>query len=373
MSDPEPSLQAGSAAEAAARAPVTWLDGSSSRRRDVRLKLAGTCEICDGAEVIASWPYADIRRADGPPDTLRVMCVSAPLLARLEIRDPALAAGLERRCGALDADLPGAKGVATIVAWSVAAFVSIVLMVLFVVPVVADRLTPLVPYSIEKRLGEVADKQVKVIFEGKTCESPDGKAAFAKLMSTLREAGGVDAAADAAVIANETANAIALPGGKIYVFEGLLEKAGNVDELAGVLAHELGHVKNRDGLRNLIYNGGTSFLIGLLFGDVTGSSAIIFASRELFHASHSRDAERNADRTTIEVMRKLGRSPKPMGEFLLRVTGKEKGKGLALISSHPLSEDRLARMSEEDAPPSAPPLLTAAEWGALKAICKSPG
>jgi Zn-dependent protease with chaperone function len=368
-------MQDGSANDAAApaRAPVTWLDGTSSRRRDVTLRLAEACQILEGADVLASWPYADIRRADGPAGTLRVMSVSAPLLARLEIREPALAAELERRCRALDADLPGAKGVATIVAWSVAAFVSIVLMVLFVVPLAADRLTPLIPYSLEKRIGEIADKQVKVIFEGKQCENPDGKAAFTKLVNVLRQAGEVDATADATVVANEIANAIALPGGKIYVFEGLLAKAESVDELAGVLAHELGHVKNRDGLRNLIYNGGTSFLIGLLFGDVTGSSAIIFASRELFQASYSREAERGADKTTIEVMRKLGRSPKPMGEFLLRVTGKEKGKGLALISSHPLSEDRLARMSEQDGPPSAPPLLTAREWASLKAICKTPG
>lgn len=373
MSDPGTSTPAGSARNAAAPAPaqVTYLDGTSSRRRNVALRLADRCEILDGTEVVASWPYADIRRADGPA-ALRVMCVSAPPLARLEIRDAALAAELERRCPALDADLPGARGVAVIVGWSVAALASIVLMVLFVVPFAADRLTPLIPYSVEKRIGEVADNQVKVIFDGKLCESPDGKAAFGKLVDALRRAGGVDATADAAVISNEIANAIALPGGKIYVFEGLLAKAENVDELAGVLAHELGHVKNRDGLRNLIYNGGTSFLIGLLFGDITGSSAIIFASRELFQASHSREAERSADKTTIEVMRKLGRSPKPMGEFLLRVTGKEKGKGLALISSHPLSEDRLARMSEQDVSPSAPPLLTAAEWAALKAICKTP-
>ena len=152
----------------------------------------------------------------------------------------------------------------------------------------------------------------------------------------------------------------------------MLNRAQNVDELAGVLAHELGHVKNRDGLRNMIYNGGTSFLIGLLFGDVTGSSAIIFASREMIQASHSRDAERSADQMTIDIMRKLGRSPKPMGEFLLRVTGKEKGKGLALMSSHPLSEDRLARMSQQDTAPSGQPLLTDGEWTALKAICKQP-
>jgi predicted Zn-dependent protease len=53
------------------------------------------------------------------------------------------------------------------------------------------------------------------------------------------------------------------------------------------------------------------------------------------------------------------------------VTGKEGGKGLSILSSHPLSEDRLARMTREDRPPSGPPLLTPQEWAALKAICKT--
>lgn len=369
MDPPAPTNVSG----AAATPPVIWLDGTSSRKRVVALRLApDRCEIIEGGELAAAWPYADIRRADGPADKLRVMCVSAPLLARLEIRDLSLAAALTQRCPALDADLPGARGTAAIVGWSAAALVSIVLTVLYIVPLAADRLTPLVPYAVEKRIGDVADKQVKVIFDGKVCQNPDGKAAFDKLVGKLRAAGEVDDTADAQVIANDIANAIALPGGKIYVFEGLLAKTDNVDELAGVLAHELGHVKNRDGLRHLIYNGGTSFLIGLLFGDVTGSSAIIFASRELFQASHSRDSERSADQATIDIMRRLGRSPKPMGEFLLRVTGKDKGKGLALISSHPLSEERLARMSEADRAPSLPPLLSAQEWAALKGICKTP-
>jgi Zn-dependent protease with chaperone function len=372
VSDPAVAAPGGAADSAPARAPVTYLDGTSSRRRNVALRLDAACAILEGEELLASWPYADIRRADGPAGALRLMCTSAPPLARLDVRDVALAAELERHCPRLDADLPGSKGVATIIGWSLAALVSIVLMVLFAVPYAADRLTPLVPYSVERYIGQVADNQVKVVFDGKECTNPDGKAAFNKLVDLLRRTGGVGDMAEATVISNEIANAIALPGGRIYVFEGLLAKAENVDELAGVIAHELGHVKNRDSLRNMIYNGGTSFLIGLLFGDITGSSAIIFASRALFQASHSRDAERDADAMTIEVMGKLGRSPKPMGEFLLRVTGKEKGKGLGLISSHPLSEDRLARMSQHDARPLAPPLLTAAEWAAVKAICKTP-
>ncbi len=70
-------------------------------------------------------------------------------------------------------------------------------------------------------------------------------------------------------------------------------------------------------------------------------------------------------------MHRLGRSPKPMGELMFRVTGKEGDKGLSILASHPLTEDRLARMSKEDRPPSSQPLLTEAEWTALKAICSA--
>ncbi len=76
----------------------------------------------------------------------------------------------------------------------------------------------------------------------------------------------------AGVLPTSVPNAFALPGGKVFVLKGLLDKAESPDELAGILAHELGHLKHHDNMRGLIYNGGTSFLIGLLFGDVTGSS-----------------------------------------------------------------------------------------------------
>ena len=60
-----------------------------------------------------------------------------------------------------------------------------------------------------------------------------------------------------------------------------------------------------------------------------------------------------------------------MGELMFRVTGKEGDNSLSILASHPLTEDRLARMSQEDRPPSGPPLLTPAEWASLKAICGS--
>ena len=350
---------------------AVYFDGTSSRRRLVTLEFNDRLEITEYERTLAAWSYADIRRADSPSGTLRVTCLAAPALARLEIRDAAVAAELISRCTQLDENIPGRRGVARIVGWSLAATVSIVAVVLFGVPLAADRLAPLVPQSFERRLGDVAEGQVKTLFGGKVCDNAPGQAAFTKLVNAIRQSAGLDPSIQSVVLSSPIPNAFALPGGKVYVFSGLLAKADNADEVAGILAHELGHLKHRDGTRNLIYNGGTSFLIGLLFGDITGSGALIFASRSLITASYSREAEQNADTFAIDSMHRLGRSPKPMGELMFRVTGKEGDRNLSILASHPLTEDRLARMSREDRPPSGPPLLTAGEWTSLKAICNS--
>lgn len=350
---------------------AVYFDGTSSRRRLVTLEFNDRLEINEYEHTLAAWSYADVRLADSPSGTVRVTCLTAPTLARLEIRDAAVAAELTSRCTRLDENIPGRHGIARIVGWSVAATVSIVAVVLFGVPLAADRLTPLIPQALERRLGDVAEAQVKTVFDGKICDNAPGQAAFTKLVNAIRLSAGLDTSIKSAVLSNPIANAFALPGGKVYLFEGLLAKAENADEIAGILAHELGHLKHRDSTRNLIYNGGTSFLIGLLFGDITGSGALIFASRSLLTASHSREAEQNADTFAIDAMRRLGRSPKPMGELMFRVTGKEGDKSLSILASHPLTEDRLARMSNEDQPPNGPPLLTAAEWASLKAICSA--
>ncbi|MGF6312472.1 Zn-dependent protease with chaperone function [Bradyrhizobium sp. i1.8.4] len=350
-----------------------FFDGLSNRRRIVALALSDALEIREDGEELARWEFHDIRRADSPSGLLRLSCLTAPSLARLDIRDAQLMAELVARCDALEADLPNRRGVAAIVGWSLAAAVSIVLVVLFGVPLAAERLTPLVPDSFERRLGDVAEAQVKVLFDGKPCSNAAGQAAFAKLVGKLRGSAGFDNSVQSGVMATPVPNAFALPGGKVYLFEGLLEKAENPDEIAGVLAHELGHLRHRDSMRELIHNGGTSFLIGLLFGDITGSGALIFASRSLVTSSYSRDAETNADTFAIETMHKLGRPAKPMGELMFRVTGKEGGKGFSLVSGHPLTEDRLERMGRADAGTSltGEPLLSGAEWQALKGVCGS--
>jgi predicted Zn-dependent protease len=352
---------------------AVYFDGASSRKHQVTLRLGASLEIVRDGSVVATWPFEKIRRADGRMDRLRLSALSAPPLARLEIDDPATIEAVTARCTALDVHRGGANQTRRVVLWSAAAIVSILGIVIYALPYAADRLAPLVPYSVEQRMGQAVDSQVRRIFGGQICDAPEGKAAFAQLVEKLRTAGGIEHPLEANVLPSSIPNAIALPGGKIYLFDALLQKAESPDEVAGIIAHELGHAHHRHNMRTLIYNGGSSFLIGLLLGDITGGSAVIFTTRQLLQASHSREAEQEADDFAYATMRKLGRSPVPMAELLLRITGAE-GKtlrGFSILSSHPLTEDRLAAAKKKDVANTGPEILSPAEWQALKAICKS--
>lgn len=350
---------------------AVYLDGRSNRKRSVALRFAERLDIVEHEGAVESWPYDQIRRADGPPEMLRLRCGTALPLARLEISDAATQEAVVARCKSLYVGHASSTQTWRIVAWSLAAVCSIIALAYFGIPFAADRLAPMIPVAVEQRLGEAVDKQARAVFGGAACDEAEGRAAFTKMVEAIRRAGGVDLPLEAHVLSSKIPNAYALPGGRVYLLDGLLQKANNADEVAGVIAHEIGHVQHRDGLRVLIQNGGTSFLIGLLFGDVTGGSAMVFVGRSLFDASYSRDAERGADAFAIDVMRQLGRSAKPMGDFLFRVTGEGKyEKTLSILSSHPLTAERRDLMSREAGPTTGAEILSQREWAALKNICK---
>jgi len=354
---------------------IFW-DGVVARRRPVTVRLAAAgVEIVENGVVVDRWAYGDLRQHDGG-DTARFGCTSAEELARLEITDAGVAAALAARAPRLHpSDPKRGRQRLRIVVGSLAVAVSLVLTSLYLLPLAADRLVPFIPIAWEERLGGIADQQVKSLFGAETCTAPAGVAALDRLAARLAAAAGGSSEAGApgairiAVLRSGVENAVTLPGGRIYLFDGLLRLSRDPDEVAGVLAHEIGHARARDGLRSLIRAGGTSYLLGLLFGDVSGSSAVVFAARLLVDSSHSREAERAADAESARIMAALDRPASPMAAFLLRVTGAKKGREISLLLSHPLSEERLAALKTIDRPASGPPLLDETEWAALKAIC----
>ena len=140
-----------------------------------RCTSADRLEISEDEQALAAWDYADIRRADSPSGHAASELPDRAGAGAAGVRDAALAAELVSRCASMDENTPGRRGVAVIVGWSLAAAVSIVAVVLFGVPLAADRLAPLVPEAFERRLGDVADSQVKSIFGAKVCDNAAGQ------------------------------------------------------------------------------------------------------------------------------------------------------------------------------------------------------
>ena len=330
-------------------------------------------EIADPAApdgpLLAVWPYDAIRRVDNPEGALRLACTMAPPLARLELRDPAERANVLRLCRSLDG--PGSAAsisVRRIVVASLAAAAAIVAMVWFGMPLLANRLAAVMPYAWEMPLGDAVDSQVRELF-GSPCAKPAGAAALRKMVGRLQTVAHLPIPPDPMVLRSSMANAFALPGGRIYVLSGLLKISETPDELAGVLSHELGHVTHRDGLRRLIRDGGTAFLAGLMFGDVTGSGAVLMASQAVLSVSYTRGDEEGADAFAVTVLHGLGRPTTPLGALLQRITGPKDAEVPSLLRSHPLTAERKAMLEAENVPATGPALLDDGEWQDLKRIC----
>jgi Zn-dependent protease with chaperone function len=361
-----------------AMADAVFYDGESARRRTVSLNVtASSLDLHEGSERIASWPVGEVRRRDAPEGILRLTREGEHSLARLEIADAETQDAVRLHCRNLD-DTVHRERTGRILFWSAAATLSILLCVFLLLPILAERLTPLIPHSYERRLGTAVDNQVRAIFRGKVCGKAEGVAALRTLVSRLQGDGGLQTEVDVAVLDSRLPNAAALPGGRIYLFKALLDEAKSVDEIAGVLAHEIGHVAHRDGLRKLIQAGGTSYLLGLLLGDVTGGGAIVVASRYLVDSAYSREAEAAADDFAGRSMVALGRPAYPMAVLLKRVEDRDKDEDggndfevPAFLSTHPVTDQRLKALEKHVPPRQGEPILDQEQWRALKEICKT--
>jgi len=133
-------------------------------------------------------------------------------------------------------------------------------------------------------------------------------------------------------------NAFALPSGIIVVTDELVQIARSDEELAAVLAHEVGHVRGRHSLRILIQGAGVSALAVAVLGDIGSMSALASAAPGLVQAKHSRDFEREADSYARDWLAKEGIAATRFDDILCRMTLTHtggRGELPEFLSSHP--------------------------------------
>ena len=134
------------------------------------------------------------------------------------------------------------------------------------------------------------------------------------------------------------ANAIALPGGTIVLTDQLVGLAESEDEIAGVLAHEIGHVEHQHSLRQIYRGLGVAFMISVIGGDSGQIVEDVIAQAALVDTfSYSRKFEGEADTHSLETMVKAGRDPLAFLDLLERILGTEDAKSddTSWASTHP--------------------------------------
>jgi Zn-dependent protease with chaperone function len=160
------------------------------------------------------------------------------------------------------------------------------------------------------------------------------------------------------------ANAFALPDGRVVLLDQLVVLAGNDQEIEGVLAHELGHVHYRHGLRMVLQGSAVALAMTAWFGDV--STLLATVPTTLLQTRYSREFEAQADDYAARMLLANGIPPSRLADMLERLAAAHEGKpadgkakepgahahtggGNDYLSSHPATGERIRRLREADA------------------------
>ena len=157
------------------------------------------------------------------------------------------------------------------------------------------------------------------------------------------------------IIDSREVNAFALPGGFIYVNRGLIERAEQLDELAGVLGHEIGHVVRRHSVQQIEKQTKTGVAVELgcrltnLCNSDVARAAIQVGGAALF-AKYSRHDEAEADSVAVQFVIDAGIDPRGIPTLFQRLIEERRRSPArieAFFASHPLEEDRIVATERE--------------------------
>jgi beta-barrel assembly-enhancing protease len=232
----------------------------------------------------------------------------------------------------------------------------------FGMPLVSRPLANAIPPSVEARIGDSIAEVL--IGRQETCENPDGENALDTLVE--RVLAGVEAPVDISVevVKSPMVNAIALPGGRIIIFAGLIAKVEGSDEVSGVLAHEIGHIVHRHSMQALVRH----FALSMVVTAFTGNDwKIGGAAQFLIQNAYSREAEAEADDTGVAILDRAGLRADGLAAFFGRLQKDHDDSHLRYIGTHPPLADRQAKIARGH---GGKTVLSDADWAALRTICK---
>lgn len=265
-----------------------------------------------------------------------------------------------------------------LVIWFVLLGGFIALITAVILPLAAEATVRWLPRSAEVSLGrKIESEMVKKLFDAgkmpngiRVCTYQPGVAALAKIFQGLRPGLPPDLKLTVTVLEADFANALALPGDRILVFSKLFEMTDHPNALAGIIAHELGHIVARDPIRALVERGSGTILLRLLVGEKIGGQMDDLVSQKLLTAANTRDMEHSADVVALKLMESAGWDSTAFAGFFAKLMqqGNSGGDQPALFATHPATSDRMDFVLK--APKTGDNVaLNDKEWADLKALC----
>lgn len=256
--------------------------------------------------------------------------------------------------------------------WRLVFSVSMVIIILFILtlyylPYGASWIAKKVPYEWDKDFGsEILQAYLQNDSE---CIEPSGVAALQKLTERLTKQLNLAHPMIVKVVQTDPPiiNAITVPGQQIVIFDGLLQFATHPDEVAGVLAHEIGHALAHHPTAGLIRQFGIQVILSASFG-----STLDMASAFL-HLKNSRHDEAQADNMAVSLLHQANISHQGLTDFFVKLAQQTNAanqqKWLNYLSAHPALMDRIEKTEQVQASSDTLPSLTLKQWRALKKIC----
>ena len=224
-----------------------------------------------------------------------------------------------------------------------------------------------IPESVRRNIGR---KVVAEFAENRTiCNAEPGKAALGRLVARLAAGDPAHRAVSVTVLDWSLINAFAAPGGQIVLTRGIIGHARNPDELAGILAHEMGHGRALHPETAIIRAVGLFAALELIMGG--GSGTLGNLGIVLTQLGYSRLAEREADSRAVAILNAAGISPVGLVEFFKRLDTRERKQGNGdwdVLRTHPPSAERASAITF-DPRAATTPAMTFEDWEALRRLC----
>lgn len=215
------------------------------------------------------------------------------------------------------------------------------LVYFYAVPWVAEKTAAFVPVDLEIKIGEK-------ISESLTSDaiSNDSVNYYSdKFVKNLKL--DTDYPVQVRIISSDEINAFAVPGGRIFIYSGLLAKMDSYEQLVALIGHELTHVTKQHSLKSIFRGAASGIVIGGLFGDMGGLGTWVLSKADEFKQLHySRELETEADNYGLQMMINNKVDPKGMLALLklLKEEGQEAPELMKYLSTHPDTEARIANI-----------------------------